>query len=118
MSFAHVGNKSVIGIHNFTQQLNLSRMIGAGFDHGNLMGCVQTQQRFGHTDMVVEISLRKEYIITFGEHGRYEFLGRRLAVGPCNLNNRTGKLMAVEGCQGLERRQHIIDQNQSVIVDY
>ena len=67
--------------------------------------------------MVVEISLRKEYIITFGEHGRYEFFGRRLAVGPCNLNNRTGKLMAVEGSQGLERRQNIIDQNQSVIVD-
>ena len=93
-------------------------MIGAGFDDGNLMGGIQAQERFRHADMVVEIALRKEHVIALGEYGRYEFLCRCLTIGPCNLNNRTGKLLTMVGCQGLERRQHIIDQNYSVIVDH
>ena len=55
----------------------------------------EAEERLRHTDVVVEIALGKEHVISLRKDGGNEFLRGRLAVGARNAYHGDGELTAV-----------------------
>ena len=76
----------------------------------------QTEQRFRHANIVIEISLRIEHIVFLGENGSHKFLGGCLAVGTRDADNGDIELATVFTGQILEGLQTVIDKDEPVVV--
>ena len=105
--FAHIGNEAAIGIYNFAQVGNFSRVVGSRFNHSNLVFLREAQQCFGYTNMVVEVTFGEEHVVALCKNGSGEFLGSRLTVRTRNLHDGQSQLLAMMVRQFLQHQQHI-----------
>ena len=48
----------------------------------------EAEQRLGHTHVVVEVALGSHLVVALGQDGTHKFLGRRLAVGARDADDR------------------------------
>ena len=88
-------------------------MVGACFDDGQLMLLAEAEQRFGHTDVVVEIAQREEHVELLCQNGRGEFLRGGFPVGAGDLQNGCFERAAVVVGQLLEGHQCIVHHNHA-----
>ena len=65
MSFADIGDEAIIGFGDVDERLYLSRMVCSHLYNSDVMLGTQLQQRLWHTDVVVEVALRIEYVVFF-----------------------------------------------------
>ena len=63
---------------------DLAEMVHAHFNDGGLCFRRDAEQRFGHTDLVIEVSLGFERIIFPREHGMCHFFCGRFSDAACN----------------------------------
>ena len=88
-------------MHDFAQLRDFARVVGAGFDHGEIVFGAQTKQREGHTDVIVEVAFGVEHLEFLAEHRSNEFFGGGFAVGAGDLQHRGVEHTAVVGRQFL-----------------
>ena len=62
---ADIGDNPEIGIGNFTERFDFTRMVGSHFYDTEFGGFVHTEQGEGDTDVVVEIPLSGESLEFF-----------------------------------------------------
>ena len=79
--------------------------------HGNFMLGAQSEERLGHTHVVIEIALGKQYIIFLAKYRSNKFLGGCLAVGASDTYNGDVKLAAMVASEGLECGKAILNED-------
>src|ERR1019366_3503528 len=67
MSESDIGDHADIGPHHPGQDRNFARMIGAEFEHAEVMGWIKSQKIERHTNVVVIIPGRFHYIESLAE---------------------------------------------------
>ena len=107
VSHAHVGDEAALGLHEVGEQGNFARVVSTRLNHRHLVVRAQLQQRFGHTNVVVEVALRAQQVELAGQHGRGEFLGGRLAVGARYLHDGRAQGASVQRRELLQRSEHV-----------
>ena len=115
MRFPDIGDESAIGLHDFAQLRDFARVIGASFDHGEIVFGAQTEQREGHTDMIVEVAFGVEHLEFLAEHRGNEFFGGGFAVGAGDLQHRGVEHTAVVGRQFLQYGKYVVDKKATRI---
>lgn len=113
---AHIGNHAAGGLDILDQRADVAGMGCAHLHYSYLVGVVESQQRLGHSHIVVEVALGVHHAVALGEHSRYELLGSGLAVGACDAYHGDVELAAVLACQLLEGGQTVVDQDVSAVV--
>ena len=111
MGLSHVGDQAAGGFSGFGQGLDVARVAGAHLDNGNLMHDTEAEKCLGHAHVVVEVALGCHLVITLGQDGAHEFLGRCLAVGAGDADDRDVKAAAVLTCHVLVGLQCVGDEN-------
>ena len=81
---AYIGDQSARRLAGLYQGLDVARMRGSHLHHSDVVAVVQTEQRLGHSHIVVEVALRSHHVVFFSQHGAYQLLSGCLAVGTCD----------------------------------
>ena len=110
----YVCNQSTVCIYNLRQFCNFSRVICSRFNHSNGVFCRQSQQGFGHTNVVVKVALCIKHIMLRAQHCCSEFFCSGFTISTSNLYNGCTQLFAVIVCQLLQSAQHIVYHNYLV----
>ena len=96
--------------------LYISGMTCTHFDHCYLMHCIEPEQRFGHTHIVVEVSLGMHHIVTLSKNSRNKLLGGGLSIGPRDANDRDIEPTAMLSGELLECCQAVVYKYQAVVI--
>ena len=86
-------------------------MVGPHFHHSHLVFTGEPEQRLGHPDVVVEVALRVEHVVFFGQHGGNEFFGGGLSVGARHADDLGAQRAAVVSGQLLQRVEAVVGQD-------
>ena len=90
-------------------------MRGSHLHHSDVVAVVQTEQRLGHSHIVVEVALCSHYVVFFSQHGAYQLLGGCLAVGTCDAYDGQLELAAMLTSQVLECLQAVIHEDDAFV---
>ena len=115
MRLAYVGDESAVGVDDGGELSNLARMVGSGLHYGNVVEWREAEERFGHADVVVEVSGSGQHAVLAGKDGGGEFLCGRLAVRTRNLHDGCAQHAAVVCGKVLEGLEDIVDKNHPCI---
>ena len=88
MSFSDVGNDSEVGIRNLAKLSNFARMVGAHFNNSDLGIGVHLQQSQRHANVVVQVALRRRYLVFLLKHGNDQFFGGGFSIRPGDAQHR------------------------------
>src|SRR5690606_35874659 len=66
------------------------------------------QQRHGHADFRVQVSLRRQYPVLFRQNGGQKVFGRRLPVTARHCYDRTAEVLAVPGGESFQGAERIV----------
>ena len=115
MSTSHICYKSIVCLNHSAQELYLPRMICPSFNNGNLVFWTYSKQRAWHSDMIIQIPLRKQNLITLAQYCADQLFGCCLSICSCYLKNRNTKFLTMIRSQTLQCLQDIINQDVSFI---
>jgi hypothetical protein len=100
------------------QVTNFARVIHAHFKHRITMARTHSQQREGHTDIVVQIAFGCKHLCLVGARTAQDcgehLLDRRLAVAACEPDQRQGKSQPPRCSEATQRGACIIDHDQGL----
>ena len=90
-------------------------MRGTHLDNGNIVAVVEAEQRLGNANVVVEVALRRHYVIALSQHSTNQFLGGCLAIRASNANDRNIELATMLASQVLIGLQTVIDEDEALL---
>jgi hypothetical protein len=93
------------------QRSDVADAVRAHLDHCAAMRRREAQERQRHTDVVIEIALRRQAGPAARQDGRGHFLGRRLAVAPADAHERDGEFLAPAARELLQRLERVRHSN-------
>ena len=76
----------------------------------------ESQQCFGHSDMVIEVALGVECVVLLLQHTGNQFLGCGFTVGAGYSDDACAELAAMMVCEFLQCLQHVINQYGAIAV--
>ena len=115
MGASYVGNQATCRLGSLHQRLDVARMRGSHLHYGNVVLLVESEQRLGHTHVVVEVALCSHHVIAFRQHRTYQFLRCRLTIGSRNANDGYVELATVFASQVFVGLQTIINQQDTLV---
>ena len=68
---AHIGDDAIVGFCHLYQRLDVAWVTCPHLYHRYLVGLVQLQQCFWHTDVIVEVALSEPHIVLLFQHGSH-----------------------------------------------
>ena len=95
MRFADVGDDAPVGIDDAGKRVDFARMVGAGFNDGEIVFGLDFQQGERHTDVIVEIALREKRVVSRGNHGGSELFRGGFAIGSGDLQDGVLEVLAM-----------------------
>ena len=114
MCFAYIGNQAAGGFSGFDKRLNVTRVTGSHLNDGDFVLGGETQQCFGDTYVIIEVTLGRHHVIFLGKDGTQQFLGCGLAVGAGDTDYGDVKLASMfprqvfKGLQGVGCEHHLL----------
>ena len=96
MCLTYIGDDTEVRSYNIHECLDFAWMIGTHLHHCHLMLRSELEQRFWHTDVVVEIALCVENLIFFLQHGSNQFLRGGLAIRTRHTNDGRAEFFPME----------------------
>ena len=111
---AHVGDHAVRGVCDAGEQGNLTLMVGAHLNEGELHVGRHRQQSQRDADVVVEVAFGRVHGVALREDGAQEFLGGRLAVAPGEAKHGATEALPVMVGEVLKGGQHIVDEEEAL----
>ena len=115
MGSANIGYQTAGGLCSLSKRLDVARMAGAHLDDSYLVLLCESEQRLGHTYIIIEIALSIEHIVFLRKDCSNEFLGGSLAVSASDANDWDIELTTMLTGQILKGLQTIVDNDKSVI---
>ena len=112
MSTSHVGDDATVGFHDVDKSLDVAGMACAHLHDSDLMVLGEAQQGLGHADVVVEVALREEHVVTLAQDGSKQLLGCGLAVGACDAYNLCAEGAAVMQGKLLQGVQTVVGEDE------
>ena len=98
--------------NHFHQRREFAGMIRAGFQHRRLMRFSQPQQSHRHADVIIKTRLAPQRRKFLAQHGRQQFLHRRLAIRAADRDDRQIKFAPVSRRQLAQRHTNIFYREQ------
>ena len=83
------------------------------FDDGDVVVGGQSEQRFRHTHIVVEIALGGQNIVFLGQNGTNQLFGRGFSVGARDADDGNLELPPMLACEVFEGLQRVGDEEKS-----
>jgi hypothetical protein len=108
---AGVRDQSYGGAHETHEVGDVSDAVGTELDDRGCGSGLQAQQGQRNADVVIEVAPCRERLAAAREDRRRHFLGRGLAVGPCDGDDRCGELPPPDARERLECRERVLDQD-------
>ena len=101
MCLADVGDEAIVGVGNFAEEVDFSRMAGTHLHDGNLGVRLDAQQSKWHANVVVEVAHRVDDVVFFCQNRRDKLFCGGLSVGTRDAEYRGLALLTVVGGQVL-----------------
>ena len=87
MRFAHIGDKSAVGLADVDQFGDITGMRSTHLDKSEVVFSGHAQERQRYADAVVQVALSIEQVVFLLQYSRRQFLGCGLAVGARDAYN-------------------------------
>lgn len=116
VSLADISYEALVRESDIAEFADIAWVGSAHFDNGERVFFGKAEEGERHADLVIEIALSAEHVISEREGDIDKFLGGGFAVSACDSEERDIELLAVVASQLLEGLKDIIDQNQSIVI--
>ena len=112
---SHVGYQSAIRLCSLHKCLDVARMRGTHLDHSNVVVFVQSEQRLGNTNIVVEVAFRRHHVVALRQDGTNQFLRRCLTIRASNAYHWNIELTTMLASQILICLQAVVDDDDALV---